>query len=139
MSESSLVPSHLSTSLIKGACLRAGIALYTGKARLLSCRHHYHDYIPPLVDPGTPQEGDCVMEDVTYVGPFAEQRMVGDDDFSDKLCPRSPDLFAHCVQTKGSMKRNLTVALVPTETSRGGPRPTRRQKQRGDLHAVQPQ
>ncbi|XP_040056001.2 proton-activated chloride channel isoform X1 [Gasterosteus aculeatus] len=52
-----------------------GIALYPGKARLLSCRHHYHDYIPPLVDPGTPQEGDCVMEDVTYVGPFAEQRM----------------------------------------------------------------
>ncbi|KAL6106030.1 pacc1 [Pungitius sinensis] len=50
-----------------------GIALYPGKARLLSCRHHYHDYIPPLVEPGKPQEGDCVMEEVTYFGPFAKQ------------------------------------------------------------------
>lgn len=48
-----------------------GIALYPGKARLLSCRHHYHDYIPPLVDPGKPQKGDCVIKDVTYFGPFS--------------------------------------------------------------------
>ncbi|XP_042357288.1 proton-activated chloride channel isoform X2 [Plectropomus leopardus] len=48
-----------------------GIALYPGKARLLSCRHHFHDYIPPLVDPGKPQEGDCVIKDVTYFGPFS--------------------------------------------------------------------
>ncbi|KAK2826690.1 hypothetical protein Q5P01_020904 [Channa striata] len=50
-----------------------GIALYPGKAQLLSCRHHYHDYIPPLVDPGKPQEGDCAIEDVTYFGPFTNQ------------------------------------------------------------------
>ncbi|XP_035529207.1 proton-activated chloride channel [Morone saxatilis] len=50
-----------------------GIALYPGKARLLSCRHHYHDYIPPLVDPGKPQEGDCVIDNVTYFGPFTNE------------------------------------------------------------------
>ncbi|XP_071353564.1 proton-activated chloride channel [Trachinotus anak] len=50
-----------------------GIALYPGKAQLLSCRHHYHDYIPPLVDPGKPQEGDCVIDNVTYFGPFTSQ------------------------------------------------------------------
>ncbi|XP_029316387.1 proton-activated chloride channel isoform X2 [Cottoperca gobio] len=50
-----------------------GIALYPGKAQLLSCRHHYHDYIPPLVDPGKPQEGDCRINDVTYFGPFTNQ------------------------------------------------------------------
>ncbi|KAF3700833.1 Transmembrane protein 206 [Channa argus] len=50
-----------------------GIALYPGKAQLLSCRHHYHDCIPPLVDPGKPQEGDCVIDDVTYFGPFTNQ------------------------------------------------------------------
>ncbi|KAM6968727.1 proton-activated chloride channel [Tautogolabrus adspersus] len=48
-----------------------GIALYPGKAQLLSCKHHFHDYIPPLVDPGKPQEGDCVIKDVTYFGPFS--------------------------------------------------------------------
>nr|XP_020459751.1 transmembrane protein 206 isoform X1 [Monopterus albus]XP_020459752.1 transmembrane protein 206 isoform X1 [Monopterus albus] len=50
-----------------------GIALYPGKAQLLSCIHHYHDYIPPLVDPGKPEEGDCVIETVTYFGPFTGQ------------------------------------------------------------------
>ncbi|XP_034531816.1 proton-activated chloride channel [Notolabrus celidotus] len=50
-----------------------GIALYPGKAKLLSCRHHFHDYIPPLVDPGKPQKGDCVIKDVTYHGPFSNQ------------------------------------------------------------------
>ncbi|KAM7376315.1 hypothetical protein PAMP_006057 [Pampus punctatissimus] len=50
-----------------------GIALYPGKARLLSCRHHYHDYIPPLVDPGKPQEGDCLIKEVTYFGPFTNE------------------------------------------------------------------
>ncbi|XP_077437433.1 proton-activated chloride channel isoform X2 [Vanacampus margaritifer] len=50
-----------------------GIALYPGNARLLSCRHHYHDHIPPLVDPGKPQEGDCVIKEVTYFGLFTNQ------------------------------------------------------------------
>ncbi|XP_026194891.1 proton-activated chloride channel [Anabas testudineus] len=50
-----------------------GIALYPGKAQLLSCKHHYHDYIPPLVDPGKPQEGDCEIDEVTYFGPFTNK------------------------------------------------------------------
>ncbi|KAM9842218.1 proton-activated chloride channel [Aulostomus maculatus] len=50
-----------------------GIALYPGKAQLLSCRHHFHDDIPPLVDPGKHQKGDCIMEEVTYLGPFTNQ------------------------------------------------------------------
>ncbi|KAI3367112.1 hypothetical protein L3Q82_008177 [Scortum barcoo] len=53
--------------------LRAGIALYPGRAKLLSCRHHFHDYIPPLVDPGKPQKGDCMINEVTYVCPFSNQ------------------------------------------------------------------
>ncbi|XP_061742825.1 proton-activated chloride channel isoform X1 [Nerophis ophidion] len=47
-----------------------GIALYPGNAQLLSCRHHDHDRIPPLVDPGKPQAGDCVIKEVTYQRPF---------------------------------------------------------------------
>uniref|UniRef100_A0A667YJN7 Proton-activated chloride channel n=2 Tax=Myripristis murdjan TaxID=586833 RepID=A0A667YJN7_9TELE len=50
-----------------------GIALYPGKAQLLGCKHHYHDYIPPLVDPGKPQEVDCVIDKVTYYDPFKNQ------------------------------------------------------------------
>ncbi|XP_069567689.1 proton-activated chloride channel [Brachyistius frenatus] len=50
-----------------------GIALYPGRAQLLSCKHHYHDYIPPLVDPGKPQEGDCEIIHVSYFGPFSNQ------------------------------------------------------------------
>ncbi|XP_018521761.1 proton-activated chloride channel isoform X2 [Lates calcarifer] len=50
-----------------------GIALYPGNAPLLSCNHYYHDYIPPLVDPGKPQKWDCVIEEVTYYGPFTNQ------------------------------------------------------------------
>ncbi|XP_041827769.1 proton-activated chloride channel [Melanotaenia boesemani] len=50
-----------------------GIALYPGDAQLLSCKHHYHNYIPPLVDPGKPQEGDCEIMQVTYFGPFTNQ------------------------------------------------------------------
>ncbi|CAL8302588.1 unnamed protein product [Boreogadus saida] len=50
-----------------------GIALYPGKAQLLSCKHYNHNYIPPLLAPGTPEEGDCTMEQVSYVGPFTNQ------------------------------------------------------------------
>ncbi|XP_069016820.1 proton-activated chloride channel [Embiotoca jacksoni] len=50
-----------------------GIALYPGRAQLLSCKHHDHDYIPPLVDPGKPQEGDCEIIHVSYFGPFSNQ------------------------------------------------------------------
>ncbi|XP_054912994.1 proton-activated chloride channel [Poeciliopsis prolifica] len=51
-----------------------GIALFPDDALLLSCKHHYHDNIPPLVDPGTPQEGDCETTEVTYLGPFTENK-----------------------------------------------------------------
>ncbi|XP_054653303.1 proton-activated chloride channel isoform X2 [Dunckerocampus dactyliophorus] len=50
-----------------------GITLYPGNAQLLSCHHHRHDNIPPLVDPGKPQVGDCLITEVTYVGPFSNQ------------------------------------------------------------------
>ncbi|XP_034015295.1 proton-activated chloride channel [Thalassophryne amazonica] len=50
-----------------------GIALYPGNAQLLSCKHHYHDNIPPLVDPGKPQKGDCIINQVTYMGPFTNE------------------------------------------------------------------
>ncbi|XP_031436513.1 proton-activated chloride channel isoform X2 [Clupea harengus] len=48
-----------------------GIALYPGKAKLLSCRHHYHDHIPPRVSLGEFEEGDCTMEEVTYTDPYS--------------------------------------------------------------------
>lgn len=50
-----------------------GIALFPGNARLLSCKHHYHEFIPPLVNPGQPQECDCEIQEVTYNGPFRNQ------------------------------------------------------------------
>uniref|UniRef100_A0A8C7ZIF1 Proton-activated chloride channel n=1 Tax=Oryzias sinensis TaxID=183150 RepID=A0A8C7ZIF1_9TELE len=48
-----------------------GVALFPGNAQLLSCKHHYHDYIPALVNPGKPQPGDCEFRNVNYVGPFS--------------------------------------------------------------------
>lgn len=53
-----------------------GIALYLGGAQLLNCRHHFHHDIPPLVDPGKPREGDCMIQQVTYYGPFTNQTEV---------------------------------------------------------------
>ncbi|CAL8283680.1 unnamed protein product [Lota lota] len=50
-----------------------GIALYLGKAQLLGCKHYYHNYIPPLVVPGTLEVVDCTTEEVSYVGPFTNQ------------------------------------------------------------------
>uniref|UniRef100_H3CYV8 Proton-activated chloride channel n=2 Tax=Tetraodon nigroviridis TaxID=99883 RepID=H3CYV8_TETNG len=52
---------------------RPGIALYPGNAQLLGCSHYYHNDIPPLVDPGKPQEIDCVVTEVAYVGPFSSK------------------------------------------------------------------
>ncbi|MCJ8736860.1 hypothetical protein PDJAM_G00017340 [Pangasius djambal] len=46
-----------------------GIALYPGKARLLSCRHHYHDHIPPLLA-GQLEDSDCVIQEVIYNDPY---------------------------------------------------------------------
>ncbi|XP_023695131.1 proton-activated chloride channel [Paramormyrops kingsleyae] len=50
-----------------------GIALYLGKATLLSCQHHLHDHIPALVSPGNPGEGGCVIESVSYMDPYSNQ------------------------------------------------------------------
>ncbi|XP_013873497.1 proton-activated chloride channel [Austrofundulus limnaeus] len=50
-----------------------GIALFPDNAELLSCKHYYHDYIPPLVDPGKPQTMDCEVTEVTYFGPFTNE------------------------------------------------------------------
>ncbi|KAJ3613590.1 hypothetical protein NHX12_019836 [Muraenolepis orangiensis] len=50
-----------------------GIALYPGKAQLLSCKHYYHNYIPPLVDLGAPNDKHCIIQNVSYIGPFSNQ------------------------------------------------------------------
>ncbi|XP_041106533.1 proton-activated chloride channel isoform X2 [Polyodon spathula] len=47
-----------------------GIALYPGKAQLLSCKHHYHDQIPPLVNPGQLGEVQCLTERINYTDPY---------------------------------------------------------------------
>ncbi|XP_075060323.1 proton-activated chloride channel [Mixophyes fleayi] len=52
-----------------------GIALYPGKARLLSCEHHLYDHIPPLKNPGQPGENRCITQKVNYTDPFTNQTM----------------------------------------------------------------
>ncbi|XP_077194839.1 proton-activated chloride channel isoform X2 [Paroedura picta] len=52
-----------------------GIALYPGKAELLTCKHHYHDYILPLVNPGHPGGIECTTQRVNYTDPFTNQTM----------------------------------------------------------------
>lgn len=53
-----------------------GIALYPGKAQLLSCKHHYYDHIPPLINPGQPGEIECTTQRINYTDPFTNQTMV---------------------------------------------------------------
>ncbi|XP_060790260.1 proton-activated chloride channel [Neoarius graeffei] len=48
-----------------------GIALYPGNAQLLSCRHHYHDHIPPRLMAGQMHNSDCVIQEVIYNDPYA--------------------------------------------------------------------
>ncbi|XP_030643091.1 proton-activated chloride channel [Chanos chanos] len=48
-----------------------GIALYPGKAQLLSCTHHYHDHILPHGSGRKLQEGDCTTEEIIYTGPYS--------------------------------------------------------------------
>ncbi|XP_029449103.1 transmembrane protein 206 [Rhinatrema bivittatum] len=50
-----------------------GIALYPGKAQLLSCKHHFYDHIPPLKDPGQQGEIECTTERINYTDPFTNQ------------------------------------------------------------------
>ncbi|KAL2099308.1 hypothetical protein ACEWY4_005788 [Coilia grayii] len=47
-----------------------GIALYPGTAKLLSCRHHYHDHIPPRTSLGEYKDLDCIMDMVNYTDPY---------------------------------------------------------------------
>uniref|UniRef100_A0A671QYT9 Proton-activated chloride channel n=1 Tax=Sinocyclocheilus anshuiensis TaxID=1608454 RepID=A0A671QYT9_9TELE len=53
-----------------------GIALYPGKAQLLSCKHHYHDNIPPLVALDILEERNCIKEEVIYHRPYSNQTQV---------------------------------------------------------------
>lgn len=89
----------------------AGIALYPGNAQLLSCSHYYHNDIPPLVDPGKPQDIDCVVTEVTYVGPFSTKGEVS--------------LFQKREREKTTSKTPIVVHTVSflTETRSGDPRP----------------
>ncbi|NWI69394.1 TM206 protein, partial [Todus mexicanus] len=52
-----------------------GIAFYPGKAQLLSCKHHYYDHIPPLINPGQPGDIKCTTESINYTDPFTNQTM----------------------------------------------------------------
>ncbi|XP_077341867.1 proton-activated chloride channel isoform X1 [Lithobates pipiens] len=52
-----------------------GIALYPGKAELLSCEHHLYDHIPPLKNPGQPAENNCRTQKIDYIDPFTNQTM----------------------------------------------------------------
>lgn len=54
----------------------AGIALYPGKARLLSCRHHYHDHIPSRLLAGQQEDSDCVIKEVIYNDPYTNHTKV---------------------------------------------------------------
>ncbi|KAJ7341100.1 hypothetical protein JRQ81_004832 [Phrynocephalus forsythii] len=55
-----------------------GIALYPGKAELLTCKHHYYDYIPPLENPGQPGEIECTTQRISYTDPFTNQTKFSD-------------------------------------------------------------
>ncbi|XP_066451141.1 proton-activated chloride channel isoform X2 [Eleutherodactylus coqui] len=50
-----------------------GIAIYPGKAWLLSCEHHLYDHIPPLRHPGQRGDNRCVTQTVNYTDPFTNQ------------------------------------------------------------------
>lgn len=113
-----------------------GIALYLGGAQLLNCRHHFHHDIPPLVDPGKPQEGDCMIQQVTYYGPFTNQTEVSRHNhlplsFFFKLFSRFLVPHIHCWL--------ICCCFCFTDPSFGGPWSCWCQKQRADLHAVQSQ
>ncbi|KAG8504437.1 Proton-activated chloride channel [Galemys pyrenaicus] len=51
-----------------------GIALYPGRAQLLSCEHHY-EAIPPLRSPGQPGAVSCTTQRVNYTDPFSNQTL----------------------------------------------------------------
>lgn len=55
---------------------KTGIAFYPGKAQLLSCKHHYYDHIPPLINPGQPGDIECTTQRINYTDPFTNQTMV---------------------------------------------------------------
>ncbi|XP_028846029.1 proton-activated chloride channel [Denticeps clupeoides] len=53
-----------------------GIALFPGKAKLLSCQHYYHDIpdVPTRISPGELgglEDSDCIMKEVVYSGPYS--------------------------------------------------------------------
>ncbi|KAM4772580.1 proton-activated chloride channel [Rhinophrynus dorsalis] len=52
-----------------------GIALYPGKAQLLSCEHHLYDHIPPLENPGQKGINSCVTQTINYTDPFTNKTM----------------------------------------------------------------
>ncbi|XP_072121273.1 proton-activated chloride channel isoform X2 [Mobula birostris] len=52
-----------------------GIAFYLGEAELLSCKHHFHDSVQFVVNPGHPGEVDCIKEHVSYLDPYRNQTL----------------------------------------------------------------
>ncbi|XP_048392420.1 proton-activated chloride channel isoform X1 [Stegostoma tigrinum] len=47
-----------------------GIALYPGKAELLTCKHHYHDHVEFMENPGQRGEINCNKQYVSYMDPY---------------------------------------------------------------------
>ncbi|KAG8584356.1 hypothetical protein GDO81_008792 [Engystomops pustulosus] len=52
-----------------------GIAIYPGKAKLLSCEHHLYDHIPPLKNSGQQRKNQCITQTINYTDPFTNQTM----------------------------------------------------------------
>lgn len=106
--------------------LQTGIALYPGKAQLLSCMHHYHDNIPPLVALDRPEERNCIKEDVIYHGPYSNQTQV---------CFRSSSNLFWRNGAINNLWRNMSVA----EASYSRQRTDWREEPRAYIPPVQPE
>ncbi|XP_068089039.1 proton-activated chloride channel [Hyperolius riggenbachi] len=52
-----------------------GIAVYPGKAELLSCKHEFYNHIQPLKNPGQPGEKSCDTQKINYTDPFTNLTM----------------------------------------------------------------
>lgn len=63
----------------------AGIALYPGKARLISCEHHYHGHIPSRLLAGQMEDSDCVIQHVIYNDPYTNRSKVSFPPFYTRL------------------------------------------------------
>ncbi len=124
--QSFVVSQYLYLQYLSSLVLQSGIALYPGKAQLLSCMHHYHDNIPPLAALDRPEERNCIKEDVIYHGPYSNQTQV---------CFRSSSNVFWRNGAINNLWRNMSVA----EASHSGQRTDWREEPRTSIPPVQPE